>query len=113
MYCIPSGSSLFICFFVLSDKIKLYDHNTPFMKSLSISKLFFTVYLTFGCIFLHSQSFQNLKFNEQELQHKQNLALEVPDGNYTVKIKLGSAERNTLTTVRAESSRLFLNNIST
>lgn len=83
------------------------------MKSLSISKLFFTVYLTFGCIFLHSQSFQNLKFNEQELQHKQNLALEVPDGNYTVKIKLGSAERNTLTTVRAESSRLFLNNIST
>jgi len=85
------------------------------MRSLLIStlKTSFTAFLVFIGVFIHAQSSYSFKFNEQELRNKSNLAIEVPDGNYIVKIKLGNTDRSTLTTVRAESSRLLLNNIVT
>lgn len=40
-------------------------------------------------------------------------SVRVPDGNYKVTLKLGSQERPAVTTVRAESRRLMLNQVST
>ena len=41
------------------------------------------------------------------------LSVKVPDGNYLVHVTLGSSKRAASTTVRAESRRLFLENIET
>jgi len=40
-------------------------------------------------------------------------SIAVPDGNYKVTIKTGSRKKAGITTVRAESRRLFINNLST
>lgn len=39
-------------------------------------------------------------------------SVKVPDGNYKVRIELGSKKKNSRTTVRAESRRLFLENVA-
>jgi len=42
-----------------------------------------------------------------------NLSIDVPDGNYLVRIEVGSKKRAAETTVRAENRRLFIENLAT
>lgn len=73
--------------------------------------LLITVSLLFACI-SHAQTY---KFDMTKTKTDNGFFTipDVPDGNYRVRVKLGSATAKGSTTVRGESRRLFLENIPT
>jgi len=56
---------------------------------------------------------QSYKFNLTKNTHPFFFSVQVPDGNYRVIVRIGSADKDAETTVRAESRRLFLENMRT
>ena len=75
-------------------------------------RTFLSVFLACISLSLAAQK-QSYKFNLTQNKAPFFFSVQVPDGNYRVKMTIGSPDEEGETTVRAESRRLFLENIKT
>lgn len=75
-------------------------------------KLFITTLLLLTSLYGHTQTYK-FDMTREKTAHGFFSIPNVPDGNYRVKVTLGSATEKGSTTVRGESRRLFFENIPT
>lgn len=86
---------------------------SPFsMSPFLMSRFFYLIVAVIGA-FAFSVRAEVFEYDLSPSQEPQFISVDVPDGNYLVTVTLGSKKKSGETTVRAESRRLFLENVPT